>query len=154
MDNLDLPQQLIILYFSFQKHKCQAWIIWIMHFQSLLALHGLQEKFKGIMLWLESRGVYTRSFGVHKELCWTRALGQHCPTNPTAPHQPQLRGTPPHSPTGGCRQNSPSATTTGMLHPQIPRGGKPGTTNPQHCCSLPLPPSSAMHYSFQWHFHC
>lgn len=155
LGELYLPQQLIILYLSFQKHKSQAWIIWIMHFQSLLVLHGLQKKSKRITPWPGKQGaVHHRLLGA--ELCWTRALVQHCQTNPAALHRPQLPLAQSNSSTFPPREDAGKRVTLpppwGHCTHRFPGEEKPGTTYPQHCCSLPQPPSSAMHYSSQWHF--
>lgn len=71
---------------------------------------------------------------VHQELLGAKRVVVNHSLGPALPNKP--KSSPPTSaptcseklphisPTGGCRQNSHSATTTGMLHPQIPRGRK------------------------------
>lgn len=93
-----------------------------------------------------SRQLYTTGFWGHTELCWTTALVQHCQTNPTAPHRPQLPLAQRNSSTFPPRED---AGKTVILPPprghcthRFPGEEKPGTTYPQHCCSLPQPPSS------------
>lgn len=123
-----------------------------MHFQSLLVLHGLQKKSKGIMPRPGEQGA------VHQELLGAPravlnpSLGTALPTNPQlhinlSSHL--LRTTPPHCPQGRMQAEQPPCHHHGNLHPQIPRGRKARHNKPQHCCSLPqLPPQPyIIHFS-------
>lgn len=154
MDKLDLPQQLIILCLSFQKHKSQAWIIWTMHFQSLLALHGLQEKSKGIMPWPGEQGA------AHQEL-WgaLRAVLNHS-LGTALPHKPNSS-----TPTSAQRNPStlPPQEDAGKTVPLPPprdaaptdSQGRKARHNKPPALLFPATASLlSINYSFQWHFHC
>lgn len=149
MDKLDLPQYLIILYLSFQKHKSWAWTRWIMHFQSLLVLHGLQEKSKGITPWPGRQGAVHQELLGAQRVVLNHSLGTALPNKPnsspltSAPACCHSSTFPPQEDAG----KTATATTTGTLHPQIPRGGRARHNISPALLFLPQPPSSAIHYS-------
>lgn len=143
MDKLDLPQQLIILYLSFQKHKSQAWTRWIMHFQSLLVLHGLQEKSKGITPWSGRQGAVHQELLGAQRVVLNHSLGTALPNKPNSSHL--LRVTPPHFPHRRMQAKQPLPPPWGHCTHRFPEEEEPGTTYPQHCCSChSLPPQQSI----------
>lgn len=157
MAMLDLPQQLVILYPSFQKHKSQAWIIWIMHLQSLLVLRGLQKKSKGITVARKAGGCTPGAFGCKKSRGepqpWS-STAQQTQELPTHLSSHLLRETPPHFPHRRMQAKQSLCHHHGDAAPTDSQGKE---SQAQHIPSTAVPcqpPSSAIHYSSQWHFSC
>lgn len=152
MDKLDLPQQLIMLCLSFQKHKSQAWIIWIMQFQSLLVLHGLQKKSKGITLWPGKQGAVHQQLLGAQRVVLNHSLGPALPKEPNSSHL--LRVTPPRFPHGRMQAKQPLCHSHGDAAPTDPQGKGSQAQHIPSTAAPCQPPSSAIHYSSRWHFSC